>query len=280
METNAIPELKDIKDIKAVRAFYEQQRQALCSMADNLEEPLKGHFNNLKKKYDDVLDSLPPTEQVPAALEAGKHLSALYSILSAANGLMCSLNSALNGVKTAATALNSETLARAVQDKITAGELVPKSVLDGKVTAEIERLAKSGDYVPKATVQQLCSEARSAGIAEGESKVRQEASASAEKAKLVETRKAQVHTAGLPLPESEIERVLGGSESDFAATLKKAQDRFAGLKRHSALNSKSPLMAKIWLGEPEFVTFEQLLKDTIGEPLAGGPRAEVGPMIV
>lgn len=276
----AIPELKDIKDIKAVRAFYEQQRQALCSMADNLEEPLKGHFNNLKKKYDDVLDSLPPTEQVPAALEAGKHLSALYSILSAANGLMCSLNSALNGVKTAGAALNSEAISKAVQDKIAAGELYPKSVLDSKVTAEIERLTKSGDYVPKATVQQLCSEAKNAGIVEGEAKVRQETNASAEKARLVETRKAQVQTAGLPLPELEVEKILGGSETDFAATLKKAQDRFAGLKKHSALNSKSPLMAKIWLRESEFSTFEQLLKDTIGEPLAGGHQASVGPMIV
>lgn len=276
----AITDLKDIKDIKAVRAFYEQQRQALCSMADNLEEPLKGHFNNLKKKYDDVLDSLPPTEQVPAALEAGKHLSALYSILSAANGLMCSLNSALNGVKAAGAALNSEVISKAVQDKIAAGELFPKSVLDSKVTAEIARLAKSGDYVPKATVQQLCSEAKNAGIAEGENKVREEVNASAEKTKLVEARKTQVQTAGLPLPESEIEKILGGSDTDFAATLKKAQDRFAGLKKHSALNSKSPLMAKIWLGESEFSTFEQLLKDTIGEPLAEGRQASVGPMIV
>ncbi|HEV2330567.1 MAG TPA: hypothetical protein VGY56_17440 [Verrucomicrobiae bacterium] len=276
----AIPDLKDIKDIKAVRAFYEQQRQALCSMADNLEEPLKGHFNNLKKKYDDVLDSLPPTEQVPAALEAGKHLSALYSILSAANGLMCSLNSALNGVKTTGAALNSEAISKAVQDKIAVGELFPKSVLDSKVAAEVERLTKSGDYVPKATVQQLCSEAKSAGIAEGENKIRQEASASAEKTRLVEARKAQVQTAGLPLPESEIEKILSGSETDFAATLKKAQDRFTGLKKHSALNSKSPLMAKIWLGESEFTTFEQLLKDTIGEPLASGHQANVGPMIV
>lgn len=273
-----IPE--NIKDVKAVRKFYEDQRQALCSMADGLEEPLKGHFNTLKKKYDEVLDSLPPTEQVPAALEAGRHLSALYSILSAANGLMCSLNSALNSVKTAGAALNSEAVNKAIQDKIATGELFPKSVFDSKVTAEVERLTKSGEYVSKATVQQLCSEAKNAGILEGENKVRQESQASADRARLVETRKTQVQTAGLPLPETEIEKILGGSETEFAAQLKKAQDRFGNLKKHSALNSKSPLMAKIWLADSEFSTFEQLLKDTIGEPLAGGNGGEKPPVMI
>mgnify|MGYP001549550791 FL=1 len=277
----AMPEIKDLKDVKAVRKFYEDQRQALCSMADGLEEPLKGHFTNLKQKYDQVLDSLPPTEQVPAALEAGKHLSALYSILSAANGLMCSLNSALNSVKTTGAALNSEAVNKAIQDKIAAGELFPKSVLDSKVSAEIERLTKSGDYVPKATVQQLCSEAKNAGILEGENKVRQETQAEADRAKLVETRKAQVQTAGLPLPEKEIRKILGGTDVEFNAQLVKAQTRFAGLKKNSALNSKSPLMTKIWLGDSEFSTFEQLLKDTVGEPLAPARSDEkVSPMIV
>lgn len=273
-----IPE--NIKDVKAVRKFYEDQRQALCSMADGLEEPLKGHFNTLKKKYDEVLDALPPTEQVPAALEAGRHLSALYSILSAANGLMCSLNSALNSVKTAGAALNSEAVNKAIQDKIATGELFPKSVFDSKVAAEVERLTKSGEYVSKATVQQLCSEAKSAGILEGENKVRQESQANADRARLVETRKTQVQTAGLPLPETEVEKILGGSETEFAAHLKKAQDRFGNLKRHSALNSKSPLMTKIWLADSEFSTFEQLLKDTIGEPLAGGNSGEKPPVMI
>jgi hypothetical protein len=277
-----IPE--NIKDVKAVRKFYEDQRQALCSMADGLEEPLKGHFNTLKKKYDEVLDALPPTEQVPAALEAGRHLSALYSILSAANGLMCSLNSALNSVKTAGAALNSEAVNKAIQDKIATGELFPKSVFDSKVAAEVERVVAvrkdSGEYVSKATVQQLCSEAKNAGILEGENKVRQESQASADRARLVETRKTQVQTAGLPLPEAEIEKILGGSETEFAAQLKKAQDRFGNLKKHSALNSKSPLMTKIWLADSEFSTFEQLLKDTIGEPLAGGSSGEKPPVMI
>lgn len=273
----AIPEIKDLKDVKAVRKFYEDQRQALCSMAEGLDEPLKTHFNALKKKYDDVLESLPVTEQTPGALETGKHLSALYSILTVANGLMCS---SLNSVKTAGAALNSEAINKVLQDKIATGELFPKSVFDGKVAAEVERLTKSGDYVPKATVQQLCSEAKNAGILEGENKIRQETQANADRAKVVETRKAQVQTAGLPLPAAEIEKLLGGSETEFSAHLKKAQDRFASLKKHSALNSKSPLMTKIWLADNEFSTFEQLLKDTIGEPLAGGGGDDKPPLMI
>jgi hypothetical protein len=56
-------------------------------MADCLAEPWRTHFTSLKDEYDGALRALPPSDQVPAAMEAHQHLSAFYSCLANASSL-------------------------------------------------------------------------------------------------------------------------------------------------------------------------------------------------
>jgi len=268
----------DAKDITAMRAFFTEVRQQMCSMADNLSEPWKTHFNGLKEHYDQALAALPPTDAVPAAMEANKHLSAFYSCLANANALCSMLGASMaSAVKDAdaklALALNSA-VAKEVLAKIAAGELVAKADLAGLVAAALADRVKTGDFVEKATVLQLCSQATTTGLTQGEKKVRDEQAATAALQMVITTRKTHLQTCGVPVPDAALEAVLGGTEEAFAALQKTAEQRVAALqKKGVALNSKSPLGAKVWLPADQWTVFESLVTETIkgGDPLAAAP---------
>jgi hypothetical protein len=281
------PTLPNLSEVKAIRELLTTIRSQVCGYVDCLAEPWKTHFNALKQRYDEALGALPPTDQVPAAISAGKGLEAFFSCLMSANALAGMLGSEVRTLQgTVASSMNSA-VETAVAQRIASGLLFPKEVLDGRVAAEVAAKQTSGELVLKTTVTQLCSEAKAAGMAEGEAKIREEVAKTEAANKNIATRKGLLQTAGLPVPEAAFENILGGTEDEFATVRTTAEARIAGLqKKGIALNSKSPLLAKVYLPKDQWEIFESLAQETIrgGTPLApppGGPaNGNPGPMIV
>jgi hypothetical protein len=249
----------DEKDIKSIREFLTDVRTQLCSRADNLSEPFKTQFNALKKSYDDALASLPPTDMVPGAVEANRHLSHCYDALASANNLCSAMCSAMN------SAVDAK-----VQERLKAGELVLKTDVDGLVATAITARTASGELVPKETVTQLCSAAKDLGLADGEKKVRDEIKGQEALKVLIATRKETVQKCGLPVPDATLEKALGGTEEEFKVAQQTATDRIAALqKKGVAINSKNPLAMRVWLPEDQYKIFEELFVSTVkgGDPL-------------
>ena len=278
----------DPKDLKAVREFLTTIRTQVCGMADNLSEPWKTHFTDLKKHYDDALASLPPTDQVPAAMEANHNLSCFYSCLANASALASMLGSAMDtmvkkNAETVATALASAVGAD-IEKQIAAGTLFKPEGIQIKLTAHVAELTKTGELVLKETLTQLCSEASRLGLEAGEKKVRDEVVATAARQAVITTRKAGLQTCGLPVPDARLESVLAGTEDEFKAAQTLAQNRIAALqKRGVALNSNSPLGAKVWLPEEQWQVFESLAVETLkggGDPLVTSPATRERPRVM
>jgi hypothetical protein len=264
----------DLKDVKAIREFLTNIRTQVCGMADFLSEPWKTHFNDLKKHYDDAIAALPPTDAVPAALEANHHLACFYSCLANANALANMLGSALDSMirknaETVTTALNSA-VGGEIEKLVTAGTMFRKETVDGKITEAIGARVKAGELVEKETHTQLCTAAKDLGFKEGEKKVRDEITAKEARKSLINTRRASLQTCGLPVPDEKLEEALAGTEEQFKAAQTTAENRIAALqKKGVALNSKSPLLAKVWLPQEQWEVFESLAVETLrgGDPL-------------
>lgn len=278
----------DVKDIKSIREFFTTIRMQICGMADYLSEPWKTHFNDLKKHYDDAIASLPPTDAVPAAMEANHHLSCFYSCLANANALSSMLGSAMDSMtkknsETVALALNSAVDAK-VLERIKSGELLLKTDVDGLVATAVTARATSGELVTKDTMTQFCSAAKEAGIVEGEKKVRAEIAAKEALTVKISDRKSVLQKCGLPLPDLKLESLLGGTDDEFAALQKTATDRIAALqKKNIALNSKSPLLMKVYLPQDQWEVFESLAVDNLkgGDPLLSpAPQAGERPAVM
>lgn len=277
----------DLKDVAAIRDCLNTVRTQVCALADYLTEPWKTHFNSLKDQYDTALATLSPTDQVPAALEAGKQLQAFWSCLMSANSLASMLGTAMNGMKQAeATALNSG-ISAAIALKISSGELIAKETIPILVEKELTAKTAAGDLVPKEMHAQLCAAARTTGLGEGETKVRAEVQAKEVRVQRAEARKTLLQTAGLPIPEAAMMAALEGTDEEFAAAQKVAEGRIASLQQKGvALNSKThpQLLAKVWLPVEQWNVFEPLMVEAVkgGNPLAapGGPATgPMGPMI-
>lgn len=259
----------DGKDINGIRQLLTDFRTQICSMADYLSEPWKGHFLSLKKTYDDALEAMPPTDAVPAAMDANKVLNSFYCAMANANSLVSMLGSSLNSLITnkdreVAIALNSAVDA-AVLKKLTDGDLIAKKDLDGLVTKALTDKTAAGELLTKEMSTQLCSAARDQGWQLGEKKVRDELSAKETTVKLIGDRKKLVQTAGLPVPDATLEHLLSGTDDEFAVKRTTAESRIAKLQQAGiALNSASTLRANVWLPESEWNTFEKLAKEMLG----------------
>ena len=124
----------DPKDVAALKTFLEQVRSQVCGMADVLKEPFKSHFNELKNQFDSALSKLPPSEQVPAAMDAHQDLIGLCSCLCSASSLVTALSQKLNGMEEGfASALSSAVDVR-LAASLAGGEFVKKADLEGLVT--------------------------------------------------------------------------------------------------------------------------------------------------
>ena len=280
---NAPSDPKDLNTIKEVLTSFRTQ---ICAAADTLGEPWKGQFLALKGDYDKMLSGLPPTDQVPAALEANSQLSCLHAALSSATALSVMMGSAMasqagKGAEASAAQLASAVGAE-IEKQIAEGTLFKAEGVEVKIAERI----KTGDLVAKETCTQFCSAAKDLGLAEGEKKVRAEIAASAVRQSLITTRKAELQTCGLPIPDARLEGVLAGTGEEFTAVQALAQSRIAALQQKGvALNSNSPLGAKVWLPEEQWQVFESLAVETLkgadplvtsATPAAGGlPRVMV-----
>jgi hypothetical protein len=282
----------DPKDLNTIKEVLTSFRTQMCGAADTLGEPRKGQFLALKGDYDKMLSGLPPTDQVsafarelrpdePAALEANSQLSCLHAALSSATSLSVMLGSAmasLAGKSAEASAAQSASAVGAeIEKQIAAGTLFKAEGVEVKIAERI----KTGDLVAKETCTQLCSAAKDLGLAEGEKKVRAEIAAGAVRQSLITTRKAELQTCGLPIPDARLKGVLAGTGEEFTAAQALAQSRIAALQQRGvALNSNSPLAAKVWLPEEQWQVFESLAVETLkgadplvtsATPAAGGP---------
>ena len=124
----------------------------------------------------------------------------------------------------------------------------------------------------KATVTQLCADAKLLGLTEGEKKVRDEQIAAAALAAKVTERKGVLSTAGLPLPDAEVDRLLGGPDTEFAAHRARCEAQLGEFaKRGIQLNAASAARAKVWLPTEQFNGFLALAD---GIPALKGPSAE------
>lgn len=263
----AIP--NDPKNAKALRDFFSNTRTQMCSLGEQLGEPWLTHFNNIKGQYDALLAQLGTTDQVPAALDASAQLSALYSMLVSANSLTALIGSQMQMMKqTTATQMNSA-IEAAIAEKLTKGELVKADVVSVKVQEAIATATQAGELVPREQHTQLCSAAKSTGLEEGKAALLAEQQAEATRKQTIETRKAALQTAGLPLPEADLEKLLGGTDEEFAATQTKVDTRVKALKAKNAFHSQ--IGKFMWLDDANFAAFEALAgdirKSTGHEPL-------------
>lgn len=263
----AIPQ--DPKNAKALRDFFANTRTQMCSLGEQLGEPWLTHFNNIKSQYDALLAQLGTTDQVPAALDASAQLSALYSMLVSANSLTALIGSQMQMMKqTSATQLNSAVEA-AIAEKLAAGELVKADAVIVKVQEAITSKTQAGELVPREQHTQLCSAAKATGLEEGKAAVLEEQKAEALRKQTIETRKAALQTAGLPLPETDLEKLLGGTDEEFAAVQTKVDTRVKTLKAKNAFHSQ--IGKFMWLGDSEYAAFEALageIRKSTSEPLA------------
>jgi hypothetical protein len=253
----AIP--KNPTDAKALRDFYTNVRTQMCSLGDQLGEPWKSHYDQIKGQYDTLLAQLGASDQVPAALDANAQLSALYSMLVSASSLSNLLSSQMLAMKqTSATQLNSAVEA-AIAEKLTKGELVKSDAVTAKIQEAITTKTTSGELVPREQHTQLCSAAKTTGLEEGRAALLNEQKAETEKKQLIETRKTALQTAGLPVPEKDLEKLLGGTPEEFEAAKTKVQGRITALKTKSAYHSAFDRF--MWASDADYGAFELLAAD-------------------
>jgi len=153
----------DPKDLNTIREVLTSFRTQICGAADTLGQPWKGQFLALKGgDYDKMLSGLPPTDQVPAALEANSQLNCLHAALSSATSLSVMLGSAmasLAGKSAEASAAQLASPAGAeIEKQIAAGTLFKAEGVEVRIAERI----KTADLVAKRTYTQLCSAAKSA----------------------------------------------------------------------------------------------------------------------
>ena len=267
--TTLIP--KSSKDLAGITGFFTNLRQQFASAATIYEGPLKQLIDDVIGKLDETLKLLPKAPDTNWSLN--DQLENLFCLLNSANSVANALALELSKVKQQMAAVGPEAIAAAVA----AGTHIPKTDFDTAVSAAVaKRTAEGGDLVTQESVKQLCSAAKSLGVQEGRAARDAELATAKQADELAATRRTALTTAGLPLPEADVENVLRLAEPEFAAARTIAEKR---LKTLAGIALDGDLLRKVWLGEPEFAVFHKTvsaipaLKRT-AEPLAGGPPAE------
>ena len=160
--------------------------------------------------------------------------------------------------------------------------------LQAAIDAALKQRTEAGELVPKATVEQLCLAARTAGKTEGRSEYEAELAAVNAAAKLEGERRESLTKAGLPLPDLAVVEVLRASEEDFGKAKTLAEQRLADLTQAGLEVGELANMA--WAPEKDWNTFRKTVagitalkkaKGPAAEPLAGGvPAPGAAPTIM
>ena len=252
MPTAAVPNAQQLAVIRQAFAGAQQ----LCSDAEQLlDEPFRSMFTSIKRQFDEKLTAMPPTEQVPAALDMNYQLQSLHWCLESLTQMVRTLNQQLSGMKTA----TASAITAAIEAQIKEGKLFNVEGLNSAVAAEVKRRTDAGEILPKDTVTQMCSTSEANGITKGEKKVRDELAAQAELAKKIGERKTGCTTASMPLPANET--LLGGTDEEFATRRTTAEGRVKELK-DAGFSLNADLLANVWLPEGEYKNFRAMI-DTV-----------------
>lgn len=128
------------ESIKILREQATTIATAVNSMVDYLEEPLKGAFMKIKTQINSVLEGLPPTDQAPAALNSADLLRSLLGTFTMAQSMLTSMTEFSKSVKAEAQLSRSSItteVEKLVNTRVTAGELITKEALQGKIDAAV-----------------------------------------------------------------------------------------------------------------------------------------------
>lgn len=247
MKLNTImPKLLNEKELAGAREFFTNLQRQFASAATLLaDDTLKPAFEDVQAKLKAVLDGLPAKVEA-SGFDLTEKLDWLFDSLTA-NGKLCqALTEQLTQARQSRTQASAEALSAAIAERTQSGELVPKG-----------------------TVEQLCSAARTAGIAEGRQALQGEFDARAQAETLAQERAGALTKAGLPLPEDP--GVLRLAEADFAAARTQAETRAKALTEAGL--EVGELLKEVWAPEAQYQVFHRTVAG-IKALRRSGPGAE------
>jgi hypothetical protein len=270
-----IPIPTDAKDLKGLRDFCNNIRAQACSMAATTSGPLKQVWDDLAEKYNQILSGLPTTTD--GTYDLASQISCFFSALVNANAVASMATMALG---TANSTLATNTTLE-VNRLVESGELIRKADLAAKIETGVTAKV-AADFVAKDTATQLCSDAKLTGIAEGKAAALADITAAEARKTVIATRSAALTTAGLPLPDAEVEKILGGTEEEFNAAKALFETRKAEIKTAGITLASAPLLAKLWLVEDKYAAFRGYINEipalkVTPEPFAGGGNPSGAP---
>ncbi|MGA3265503.1 MAG: hypothetical protein ABSE16_01620 [Verrucomicrobiota bacterium] len=239
---------KNSKDLEGIRGFFTTLKSQFASAATVYEGPIRQLFDEVTAKLEAALAALPKTADANWSL--AEQLDSFFSLLACANNCASTLNLELSKLKQQMAGIGPAALEEAVRT----GVVMRKADFETAVAAEMTKRTTSGALVPKATVDQLCSAAKVAGISEGRTQVEQEQAAKLLAEKTAGERKAALTTAGLPLPDADAEAILRASEAEFDSAKATAEKR---VKTLAGLSLTAELLAAVWRDEKTYGVFEK-----------------------
>ncbi len=264
---------KNSKDAKGLREFMTTLKTQMCSASEAFGEPLKKIFTEVANKVDAVLSAIP-TADIPGDWSIESQLESLFGVLTCASSIASQAALEVTKVKdqqaTLAKQYASESLPAEIEKRLKAGDLFSKEAMDAARAKAVEGL------VPQATVTQLCTEAKAAGVVEGEKRVRDEMAATETRVKLIATRKDGLQQASFPIPDAEFEAVLAGTDEEFTKAKTSVEARREKLKKAGIQLNAPELLSKLWLPEREYQLFEKTVMSIDALKVTAEPFASAG----
>lgn len=120
--------------LKNQRAFFTTAQSAFHGLnLEELPEPIRGTITKIKTEIDAALSALPPTDQVPAALDASSGLHWLVDSLRRVNEMAAETLASLDKMSRELTAKASAL--HGLETRVSSGELVEKAKVAEAVAA-------------------------------------------------------------------------------------------------------------------------------------------------
>jgi hypothetical protein len=267
---------KNSKDAQGARDFFTGLRTQACSLAAAFGDPLKSLANDFTAKIDSLIAKLPAGDP-PGDWSLETQLENVFGCLA-----QCSALASLAGLE--ATKLKSEMATQVasgvtadIEKQLASGTLFKAEAVTVKIADAIKVKLDANELVPQTRVTQLCSAAKTEGIAEGEKKAQDAITAAEQTRNLILKRRGELQTASFPLPDAEFESVLGLADAEFGVAKTTAESRIALLEK-DGIAMNSDLLPNIWAPEADFNRFRKTALSIPAlklkaEPLLGGGGA-------
>jgi hypothetical protein len=186
---------------RALRASGDQMNACIASLVDQLSEPLKGKFLEIKANFNTMLAGLPPTDAVPAAQEGNGILRQVLWTMRNMQDLISQLTATASAQKTEYSTL--------------------KASMTGEVEKAIEARIKDGSLLTKEGATQLATDASATAVSAARTKWEADL-------KAINTRKLSLASASIPVPANE--SILAVEDAAYATAQEKAKTRAEKLK--------------------------------------------------